>query len=143
MAARRKVYLDTSIFLEMGAKKSKHAKNIKSLLAELDADKARVFTSILTVQELSVAAYRKGTQGRDTYGDVHALARIYGIDKDIALTAAKREAQLKDITTDNESKRDPKNRKRKSRSLKGFARIDVGGGTAFILRPHKCSGAPK
>lgn len=108
MAARRKVYLDTSIFLEMAAKRSKLAKNIKSLLNDLDADKARVFTSILTVEEFSVAAYRRGTPGRDTYGDINGLARIYSIDKDIALTAAKHEARLKDIAAEGEAKRDPK-----------------------------------
>jgi predicted nucleic acid-binding protein len=108
MAPRRKVYLDTSIFVDMAAKKSAQLKNIKRLLSELDADKARVYTSILTVQELSVASYRKGTISRDTYGDIHTLARVRSIDKDVALTAAKNEAQLKDITATEESKRDPK-----------------------------------
>ncbi|MFY9561962.1 MAG: PIN domain-containing protein [Terriglobales bacterium] len=105
---RRKVYFDTSIFLEMGTKKSKHAKNINSLLSDLNADKARVYTSILTVQEFSVAAYRKGAPGRDTYGDIHPLARIYGLTKDIALTAAKHEAGLRDITAESEAQRDPR-----------------------------------
>ncbi|SRR6266436_5904394 len=104
----RRVYFDTSIFLEMGAKKSKHFKNIKGLLSNLNADKARVYTSILTVEEFSVAAYRKGTPGRDTYGDIHPLARIYGVTKDVALTAAKHEAELRDIMAENEGKRDPK-----------------------------------
>jgi len=105
---RRKVYFDTSIFIEMGARKSKHAKNIKTLLTDLKADKARIYTSILTVQELSVAAYRKGSTGRDTYGDINRMARIYGMTKDVVLTAAKREAELKDLAAENESKRDPK-----------------------------------
>ena len=105
---RRKVYFDTSIFIEMGARRSKHAKNIRTLLTDLKADKARIYTSILTVQELSVAAYRKGSTGRDTYGDINRMARIYGMTKDVVLTAAKREAELRDLAAENESKRDPK-----------------------------------
>lgn len=108
MQPRRRVYFDTSVFIEMGAKKSKHAKNIKVLLDDLKAEKARIYTSILTVQELSVASYRKATAGRDTYGDINRMARIYGITKDVVLTAAKREAELKDITAENEERRDPR-----------------------------------
>lgn len=108
MTQRRKVYFDTSIFIEMGTKRSKHLKNIRALLKDLDEDKARIYTSILTVQELSVASYRKGSVGRDTYGDVQSFARIWGIDKDIALTAAKREAELKDMVAADAAKRDSK-----------------------------------
>ena len=81
----------------MGAKRSKHAKNIKALMAELKAEKARIYTSIVTVQEVSVAAFRRGTPAKDTYGAISQIARIYEITKEIALTAAKREAELKDL----------------------------------------------
>lgn len=92
----RPVYFDTSIFLEIGAKRSKHAKNIRALLKELKAEKARIYTSIITIQEVSVLSYRRGALARDDYGRVSEFARIVGISKDIALTAAKREAEIKD-----------------------------------------------
>lgn len=103
------VYFDTSVFLEMGAKRSKRAKEIRSLLKELQEERVRIYTSIITVQEVSVASYRQGAMTKDTYGDVHAFARIYEITKDVALTAAHREAELKDIAEAEEAKR-PKNK---------------------------------
>ena len=90
------IYFDTSVFLEIGAKRSKHAKNIRGLLKELKAEKARIYTSILTVQEVSVLSYRRGQLARDDYGKISEFARIMGVTKDIALTAAKREAEIKD-----------------------------------------------
>jgi predicted nucleic acid-binding protein len=92
----RPVYFDTSVFLEIGAKNSKHAKNIRTLLKELGAGKVRIYTSIITIQEVSVLSYRRGKLARDDYGKVNEFARIVGISKDIALTAAKREAEIKD-----------------------------------------------
>jgi predicted nucleic acid-binding protein len=93
----RMVYFDTSIFIEMGAKKSKHRQHIRQLLLELEKSKAKIYTSIITVQELGVATYKAGTIARDTYGDIASLAKIYSITKEVALTAAKGEAALKDL----------------------------------------------
>jgi len=104
----RTAYLDTSIFLEMGTKGSKQKKRIRELLDELSKDKVRLYTSILTVQELAVATYRAGTLARDTYGDINSIARVYTLTKEIALTAAKREAELKDITDKQRAKRSSK-----------------------------------
>jgi predicted nucleic acid-binding protein len=101
----RTAYLDTSIFVEMGTKGSKHKKRIRELLKELSDDKVRLYTSILTVQELSVAIYRSGTTARDTYGDISSIARICTMTKDVALTAAKREAELKDLAEKQTAKR--------------------------------------
>jgi predicted nucleic acid-binding protein len=92
----RPVYFDTSVFLEIGAKKSKFATQIKGLLKELRRDKVRIYTSILTVQESAVLSYRRGALARDDYGKINEFARIVGVTKDIALTAAKLEAQIKD-----------------------------------------------
>jgi predicted nucleic acid-binding protein len=92
----RPVYFDTSVFLEIGAKGSKHAKNIRALLKELKAEKARIYTSIITIQEVAVLSYRRGKLARDDYGRVSEFARIVTISKDVALTAAKREAEIKD-----------------------------------------------
>jgi predicted nucleic acid-binding protein len=91
------VYFDSSVFLEMGAKRSKVAKEIRALLKELAEERVRIYTSIVTVQEVSVASYRQGAIAKDTYGDIHSFARIYGITKEVALTAAHREAEMKDV----------------------------------------------
>jgi predicted nucleic acid-binding protein len=100
------VYFDTSIFLEMAAKRSKHKKNIRALLKELTDERAKIYTSIITVQEVSVASYREGTPAKDTYGDIKSIAKVYGITKEIALTSAKNEAQLKDMAAREQGKRD-------------------------------------
>lgn len=104
----RTAYLDTSIFLEMGTKGSKHKKRIRELLDELSKEKVRLYTSILTVEELAVATYRSGTLARDTYGDVSTIARVYTLTKEVALTAAKREAELKDTTDKHRAKKSAK-----------------------------------
>lgn len=101
------VYFDSSVFLDMASKRGKQAKQIKGLLKELANEKVRIYTSILTVQEISVAAYRRGAIAKDTYGDIHEIARIYSVTKEIALTAAHREAELRDIAEDELGKRDP------------------------------------
>jgi predicted nucleic acid-binding protein len=100
------VYFDTSIFLEMATKRSKYRKHIKSLLKELADEHARIYTSIITVQEVSVASYRSGNLAKDTYGDIRAIAKVYGITKDVALTSAKNEALLRDIAAREQEKRD-------------------------------------
>jgi predicted nucleic acid-binding protein len=100
------VYFDTSIFIEMAAKKSRYKRHIKTLLKELFEERARVYTSIITVEEVSVAAYRPGEVARDTYGDVKAVAKVRGIDKLVALTCAKNEAALKHIAEVEDAKRD-------------------------------------
>jgi predicted nucleic acid-binding protein len=104
----RIVYFDTTIFTEMGAKKSQYKQCIRRLMQELTTAKARIYTSIITVQELAVASYRPGTVARDTYGDVSSISRIYGITKEVSLTAAKGEAGLKELAEQEVASRDPK-----------------------------------
>jgi predicted nucleic acid-binding protein len=55
----RTVYFDTSVFIELANKKSPIAKELKGLLKELIEKKVRIYTSIITVQEMSVALYRR------------------------------------------------------------------------------------
>jgi predicted nucleic acid-binding protein len=102
------VYFDTSIFLEIATKRSKHKAHIRELLKAFQEDKVRPYTSIITVEEVSVAIFRYGSVVRDTYGDVSKIARIYTVNKEIALTTAKYEAALKDIAQAELSKRDAK-----------------------------------
>jgi predicted nucleic acid-binding protein len=104
----RNVYFDTSIFVQMAARRSKHAKNIRLLMKELKTEKARIYTSILTVQELSVATHRRGAIARDIHGDILKIAKIITMTKEIALTAGKREAELKDLAGFAEEKPEKK-----------------------------------
>jgi predicted nucleic acid-binding protein len=104
----RAVYLDTSIFLELGTKRSRHKAKIRQLLSELQKEKIRIYTSMVTVQEVAVATFRAGTVAKDPFGDINAIARVYGITKEVALTAAKYEAKLKDLADEEARKRDPK-----------------------------------
>lgn len=91
------VYFDTSVFISIFTGDSSSAA-VKELLRELNRDKTRIYTSIITVQEVSVQPYRKGTPVEDRFEKVDKLARIEGVTKEIALTAAKYEAHIKDQT---------------------------------------------
>lgn len=102
------VYFDTSVVIEMLTPRSKVKTRLRALLADLQERNVRIYTSIITVQELSVATHRQGAIAKDTWGDVRQFARVCSITKEIALTAAKREAELKDIVEENEKKQDPK-----------------------------------
>jgi len=93
----RTVYFDTSVFIELANKKSPLAKDLKTLLNELTEERVRIYTSIITVQEMSVAVFRRGAKYKDPYADIHDMARIYGVTKEVVLTAAHREAELKDL----------------------------------------------
>src|SRR5687767_4783861 len=99
-------YLETSIFIEMATPRSKHKTSIREMLGDFTDRHVHVYTSMLTVQEMSVAVYRRGTVARDIFGDVRSIARVYNLTKEIAMTAAKIEAQLKDISDHEASKRD-------------------------------------
>lgn len=92
------VYFDSTIFLAIFAGLGKGS-DLRALLRELKRDKVKIYTSIITVQEVSVATFRKGSVVSDNYSKVDKLARIVGINKDIALTAAKYEAHIIDQTS--------------------------------------------
>lgn len=86
-------YFDTSVFLAIMARQPQAAK-VRSLLAELKADKVRIYTSILTVQEISVTSFMHSEMFADHHARLAALARIVGVTKEIAMTAAKFEAAI-------------------------------------------------
>lgn len=113
----RTAYLDTSIFLDMAGKNPKAKKRIRELLEELQDERVRLYTSIITVQEVSVAAFRLGAVPRDTYADINSFARIYTVTKEIALAAAKREAELKDLAESHERKGRAKRRESEEETL--------------------------
>lgn len=98
----RPVYFDTSVFIEILAKTSQHKQAIFDLLDELREAKVVIYTSILTVEEASVLTYRRGELVQDNHKLIGKMARIWGIDKQIALTTAKHEASIRDMAKQSE-----------------------------------------
>src|SRR5690349_8234309 len=105
------VYFDSSVFLAVLNGESV-ASEVRELLKDLQREKIKIYTSIVTVQEVSVDCYRAGTAVRDHHGQVKKLARIEGITRDVALTAAKLEAQALD-TYKNRDEKSEDNKRRK------------------------------
>lgn len=92
----RGVYFDTSVFISIFKPEPDRAKEVKALLRELKREGVRIHTSIITIQEASVIAFRRGTVPRDYHARVSRICEIHSIDKQIAMTAAKHEAFLID-----------------------------------------------
>lgn len=86
-------YFDTSVFLAIFNGEST-GPSIRGLLRELKGQKVRIYTSILTIQEASVLALRRGARPDDLHGQVNKLARIQSITREIAIGAALLEAQV-------------------------------------------------
>lgn len=105
------VYFDTSVFLTIFMGEST-ASQIRGLLTELKRDKVKIYTSIISVQEVSVRSFQKGTVAEDNYSKIYKLARIEGVTKEIALTAAKYEAHILDQTQAKDKDKEG-NRRRK------------------------------
>jgi hypothetical protein len=53
---------------------------------------------------MSVAVHRRGTVAKDILGDIKSIARVYTMTKEIAMTAGKLEAAIKDIADDKEKR---------------------------------------
>jgi predicted nucleic acid-binding protein len=105
------VYFDTPVFLAL-FKPEKNARTIRELLKELEDSKIRIYTSILSVQEVSVLTFRRGAPARDHFARIAKLARIVNMNKEIALTAAKLEAFIADDAKEKESDRILKQRRK-------------------------------
>lgn len=88
-------YFDTSVFLDIFLA-TEAASGIRALLRELKHEKVRIYTSIITVQEVSVLSFRAGRPFDDNHAKVNKMARIQTITREIALTAAKLKAQMLD-----------------------------------------------
>lgn len=86
-------YFDTSIFLAI-LNGEPTAAGIRSLLRELKHDKVRIYTSIITVQEASVQAFRAGGRADDLHAQIAKLARIHTITREISITSARLEAEI-------------------------------------------------
>lgn len=105
------VYFDTTVFLAL-FKPEKNARTIRELLKELQDGKVRVYTSILSVQEVSVLTFRRGAVARDHFARIAKVARIVNMNKEIALTAAKLEAAIADDAKEDEHERSMKQRRK-------------------------------
>ncbi len=108
----RTVYFDTSVFLAI-FNGEQMAEDIRQLLRELKNERVRIYTSIITIQEVSVAAFRRRGSSDDNHAKVGKLARVASITKEIALSAAKLEAQLLDLQLQSEKEKISENRRRK------------------------------
>jgi predicted nucleic acid-binding protein len=86
-------YFDTSVFLAI-LNGEPSAVAIRALLRELKRERAKIYTSIITVQEISVQAFRGGGRADALCAEISKLARIQTITREIALTAARLEADL-------------------------------------------------
>jgi predicted nucleic acid-binding protein len=86
-------YFDTSLFLAI-LNGEQSAISIRALLRELKRDRVKIYTSILTVQEVSVQAYRAGGRADLLCAEISKLARIQTITREISLSAAKLEAEI-------------------------------------------------
>lgn len=107
------VYFDTSVFLAMLSGDPVEGPLIREILRELKRDKVRIYTSIITVQEVSVQSFRRGNIVTDNHSKVAKLARIAGITKEMALTAAKYEAAVKEQAMKSGESKTDENRRRK------------------------------
>ena len=107
------VYIDSSVFLAI-FNGEKRGPEILELLRELKREKTKIVTSIITVQEVSVASYRTAGIATDNHAKVHKFAKIEGVTRDVALTSAKIEASVLDRSnfgTLEEKREDNKRRK--------------------------------
>ena len=107
----RLVYFDSSIFLAI-FNGEKACADIRALLKELRQENSKICTSIITIQEVSVLSFRAGVTVQDNHSKVSRMARIQGITKEVAMTAAKIEAQMIDRAL-RESSQEPKSQRRK------------------------------
>src|SRR5689334_6105213 len=101
--AGKPVYFDSSVFMAI-LNGDDCAPQVRELLKELQRDKIKVLTSIITVQEASVVNYRDGTVASENHRKISRIARIEDISREIALTAAKIEAQIIDGYKSKEEK---------------------------------------
>jgi predicted nucleic acid-binding protein len=99
------VYFDSSVFTSIFKPEQDRAKLVKELLKELKKGNVRIHTSILSVQECSVPAFRRGTVAKDYHAKINELASVHGITKVMAMTAAKLEAGITDFIAKDEQQK--------------------------------------
>jgi predicted nucleic acid-binding protein len=88
------VYFETTVFTSIFKPEKDRAAFVRELLRELKKKNTRIHTSILSVQECSVTAFKRGQFLRDYHGKINDIADIHTVDRDIAVNAAKLEAEM-------------------------------------------------
>ncbi|HTU47136.1 MAG TPA: type II toxin-antitoxin system VapC family toxin [Bryobacteraceae bacterium] len=126
----RKVYFESSVFLDIFEGRDENGL-ILQLLQECKRNKDRIYTSIITVEEVSVEHFRKGKLATENYSKVHKFAHVESITQQIALTAAKLEATLLDSMHTLEDQERAKENKRRRWDLFHVATALAFGCTAF------------
>ena len=92
------VYFDSCVFISIFKPEKDRAVKVRALLRELKKNNSRIHTSILSIQEASVLAFRRGAVNVDYHGRINAFASIHTITKGIAIRAAQLEAVItKDV----------------------------------------------
>ena len=87
------VYFDTGVFLAI-LKDEPAASEIRQLLIELQLSRTRIYTSILTLTECSIASLRTEADASKAVELVHGLSKVLSITEEVALSAAALEARL-------------------------------------------------
>jgi predicted nucleic acid-binding protein len=99
------VYFDTTVFTSVFKPEKERAAKVRDLLRDLKRSNTRIHTSIISVQECSVISFRRGQAVRDYHAKIEAIADIHSIGKEIAINAAKLEADiLSDVPKDDQDK---------------------------------------
>ncbi|MBL8239546.1 MAG: type II toxin-antitoxin system VapC family toxin [Bryobacterales bacterium] len=106
-------YIDSSVFLAILNGEEPVASDIQALFAELKRKKVTIYTSIITIQEVSVAGYTKSREPSGAAAsEVSKIARIEGITRSISLEAAEIEAKvISKMKSREEKSQDNKRRK--------------------------------
>ncbi|HLH08943.1 MAG TPA: type II toxin-antitoxin system VapC family toxin [Terriglobales bacterium] len=88
------VYFDSTVFVSIFKPEKDRAAHVRDLLKELKKDRIRIHTSIIAVEECSVTSFKRGQMARDYHAKINELAEIHTVDRDIAINAAKTEAEI-------------------------------------------------
>ena len=109
-------YFESSVYIAIFNGEDE-AREVQALVREIRKEHAKICTSILTVQEVSVVCYRSGGTQVDNYSKVERMTdRIYGVNREIVLIAAQLEAQILDRARSaarEKSERQEENKRRK------------------------------
>jgi predicted nucleic acid-binding protein len=88
------VYFDTTVFTSVFKPEKTRAAQVRDLLRDLKKSNTRVHTSIISVQECSVTSFKRGQLLRDYHAKIESIADIHTVGKEIAINAAKLEAEI-------------------------------------------------
>ncbi len=89
-------YFDSNLWLAFLKGEPGHVEDVRTLLKEIKENRGRVVTSVITLIEVAIKAYRVSPAKANTYySTIDNLATIYAVSPPIALLAAKIEGQFR------------------------------------------------